>query len=456
MEGSKLSRKVTVLTLGCPKNVVDSELLITQLRKLGVDVGLSLEDLILSDLVIVNTCGFIKPAIEELIQQLELLAEMKPFARIVIVGCAINRLAGNLQPFVDYLQRELSLKVVGLYSTGKLMDIAYDIDKLLTSEELNLKLDGPKQIDYNLYYREVISAIGWAYLKVSEGCSRACGFCTIPSIRGPYRSLPLERIIREAEKLIEEFNLKELVVISQDTGMWGIDIYGKPSLELLLDALDRLPVYWVRIMYLNPDTLTDSLLERWASSDKILKYIDIPVQHVSTKVLRLMRRAGSYDEFLKLFERLKRLGFTIRTTLMVGHPGEGEEDFQLALKFVRTGLIDRLGIFEYSPEEGTPSAKLERIYGVPPEVKRERYLVLSQLAYKQLKLWMNSKLGTETEVLIEARDEEYFYGRTVYDAPDIDGYVKVPTANLKGCGLGDIVTLKLLEAYSDDACFLAG
>ena len=410
-----MSHKIGMVSLGCPKNQVDAERMLAELKSAGFEITNEEEK---ADVIIVNTCGFIESAKTESIENIIEVAAYKKdgnLKALVVTGCLAERYKEQIIseiPEVDC--------VVGI---GSNKDIVSLINEALSGktlskfdEKTNLSLTGDRILTTPFYS---------AYLKVAEGCNNRCSYCAIPDIRGNFRSLPMEECVAEAEKLAKN-GVKELIVVAQDTTNYGADIYGKPSLAKLLKELCKVEgIRWIRTLYTYPDKITDELLEIIASEPKLVPYLDIPIQHASDKILKKMNRRGSSAEIetliLKIREKIP--GVTLRTSLITGFPGETEEDFTLLAEFVNRVKFDRLGCFPYSAEEDTPAAGFEN--QIDPQIRQDRSEIImnDQMLIAEGK--NEEKIGSTALVLVEGYDSyiKCFYGRSAADAPDIDGKV---------------------------------
>ena len=407
--------KVGMVSLGCAKNQVDGEMLMASLKQNGFELS---DDAALSDIAIVNTCGFIESAKKESIEEILELAQLKKEGRIkklVVTGCLAERYQQEIHkelPEVD--------AVLGIGANGNIADALKTMMKGEFVERFpdkgNMPLCGEREL----------STPSWsAYLKIAEGCDNRCTYCAIPMIRGPYRSRTMESIEEEARQLVSN-GAKELILIAQDTTRYGIDLYGEYSLAKLLQKLCGIDgLKWIRVLYCYPDAITDELLDVMASEEKILPYIDLPLQHASERVLRAMNRRGSRESLTALLQKIrgKVPGVILRTTLITGFPGETEEDFTELAEFVKEIRFDRLGCFAYSQEEGTPAAKLPD--QLPEETKEHRAEVIMELQTRIMEEKGNQHVGKTVEVLTEGFDRyaECWFGRSAMDAPDIDGKV---------------------------------
>lgn len=420
------SPKCMVVSLGCPKNTVDSECLLAELLRHGYRLTTSPED---ADVIIVNTCGFIKAAVDESLSVLQRLARYKENGRVrslIAAGCLCSR---NMEAIMRSVPQ-----VDACVPVDRLFEMPMVICSLLgASIEDAGSHDGSGAC--NKPFRErLLSTPSWySYLKLAEGCDRSCSFCVIPMIRGSQRSRKLEEVEAEA-KWLASIGVKEIILIAQETTRYGFDLYGELMLPKLLRRLTAIDgIHWVRILYGFPTTITEELIEAMATAENVVHYIDIPFQHAHPEILRAMRRPGDFESYLRLIERLRSAmpDIAIRSTFMVGFPGENEAHFERLLEFVKEAKLDRVGAFAFSPEPETDAAKLDG--QVPDEVKLERYERLMELQ-RQISLERNMQLvGKEIEVLIESYDmrRKVWVGRSYRDAPEIDGLVYVSGDGLK-------------------------
>ena len=407
--------KIGMVSLGCPKNQVDAERMLAELKSADFEITNDEEQ---ADVIIVNTCGFIESAKSEAIENIIEVSAFKQSGNLkalIVTGCLAERYKDQILneiPEVD--------SVVTIGANDKIVDVVKNAlngkNSLYSAEKTNLKLTGDRILTTPFYT---------AYLKVAEGCNNRCSYCAIPDIRGNFRSLPIEDCVAEAQKLADK-GVKELVVVAQDTTNYGADIYGKPSLPELLKELVKIDgIHWIRTLYTYPDKITDELLDLIASEEKLVPYLDIPIQHASDKILKKMNRKGSSAELealiLKIREKIPNV--TLRTSLITGFPGETEEDFTTLAEFVNKVRFDRLGCFAYSEEEGTPAAEYEN--QVDPQLRQDRSenIMNDQMTIAEEK--NEEKIGSTVEVLVEGYDSyiKCFYGRSAADAPDIDGKV---------------------------------
>lgn len=397
--------KVNIITLGCSKNTVDSENVAGHLRKHGLEVVFDKNER--ADVVIVNTCGFIGDAKEESVNEILNQAGRKKRARkpmkLIVCGCLAQRYRDELKVEVPEIDA-----IYGVHEWDKM--ISYVADMRMQSFEEERFTSTPKH---------------YAFLKIAEGCNRRCSYCAIPLIRGKFVSRPIEALLAEAQQLVRD-GAKELIVIAQDTTYYGVDLYGR---QRLADLLEQLALHsgatWIRLHYAYPTTFPLDVLDVMAKYDNICKYLDIPLQHIDTEMLNSMRRGIDEHDTLKLLETIRKRvpGIRLRTSLMVGYPGETQERYQKLYDFVKTQRFDRLGVFKYSAEEGTASASLPD--DVPDEEKerRQEEIMLLQEGIAQEK--NDELIDVEMPVLIDRREGEFWVGRTEYDSPEVDNEVLV-------------------------------
>lgn len=432
--------KVGMVNLGCAKNQVDGEMLLAALKNSGFE---PVDDAALADIAIVNTCGFIESAKKESIEEILELAQLKQEGKIkklVVTGCLSERYQQEIHkelPEVD--------AVLGIGANG---DIAAYLKKMMEGEFVEAF---PEKSKMPLCGARELSTPSWsAYLKIAEGCDNCCTYCAIPMIRGGYRSRTIESIEEEAAALVQN-GAKELVLIAQDTSRYGIDLYGKYSLATLMRRLCKLPgLVWLRVLYCYPDSITDELLSVMAEQEKIVKYIDLPLQHASGRVLKAMNRRGDRASLTALMQKIREKvpGVTLRTTLITGFPGETEDDFTELAEFVKDVRFDRLGCFAYSREEGTPAAELPG--QLDEEVKAHRAEVIMDLQNRLMEERGAGFIGKTVTVLCEGFDRyaECWFGRSVMDAPDIDGKVFFTAAQKPM--LGSFVQVKIDDCIDCD------
>ena len=424
-----MNKKINVITLGCSKNLVDSEHLMAQLDEAGYEIVTDSNDTD-AKIVVINTCGFIGDAKEEAIQTILECAEAKADGRIeklFVMGCLSERYADELRaeiPEVDDYFGARSLKeVVEALDADYLPEL--ETERLLTTPE------------------------HYAYLKIGEGCNWHCAYCAIPLIRGNHRSVPMEKVLEEAEGLVA-VGVKEIIVIAQDTTYYGKDLYGKRMLAELLRKLCAIEgVEWVRLHYAYPTDFPQEVIDVMRDEPKMCKYLDIPLQHISDNQLAAMRRRITKAETEALVERLRTEipDIALRTTMLVGFPGETEEDFEELCDFVRKVRFERLGAFAYSEEEGTPSA-LHMEDNVPEEVKESRVERLMQIQ-KRISLALNAeRVGKTMRAIIDRTEGEFYIGRSQYDSPEVDEEILITSANL--LEVGQMVDVRITDCEEYD------
>ena len=406
--------------LGCSKNLVDTEMAIGLFKENGYKIVNNEEE---ADVLVINTCGFIGPAKEEAINTILEMAEYKKkrCKYLIVMGCLVERYKEELSKAIPEV--DLWIKYSS-YST-----IWEQIETILKSEKEN-----KNNLDF--LDRVITTGNNFAYLRIAEGCSNFCTYCAIPKIRGPFVSRKMEDVIEEAKKLANE-GYEELIIIAQDTTKYGIDIYGESKLAELLKELCKIEkLKWIRFLYAYPETITDELIEVVKNEDKICKYFDIPIQHISNSVLKRMNRKSNGETIRNLIKRLRKEipGVVIRTTVMVGFPGETKEDFEELYDFVKEARFERLGAFSFSKEEGTPAEKLKD--QIHPMTKKSRYNKIMSLQQKIASETQQEMVGKELEVLIETKtfDGKYYVGRSYREVPDIDGliYIEMVDKALEG------------------------
>ena len=432
--------KIGLISLGCAKNLVDSEHMLALLRAAGWEIT---EDMAEADVGVVNTCGFIEAAKSEAIETILDVAQYKQTGRmkgLVVTGCLVQR-------YAEEMKTELP-EIDALCGTGSYENIV---------DAANAALGGHKAA----YMADMASAAlegdrsrltpsYTAYFKIAEGCSNRCGYCIIPKLRGPYRSREMDALLREA-KALADAGVKELIVIAQDITKYGMDLpEHKRLLPELLRELCKLDFTWVRLHYLYPDQITDELVDVIASEPKIVKYLDIPLQHVSKRILRAMHRPGDGAEFAALLADLRERipGLVLRTSLIVGLPGETEEEFAELCSFLQETQIERVGVFEFSPEEGTEAAELPD--QIDAEVKANRRLIVEELQSGVLDDYNTSRHGETMDVLCEGFDDEQqlWFGRTYADSVEVDGHVYFESDDTPQAG--EFVPVLITESLGPD------
>ena len=432
--------KIALESLGCSKNLMDAEIMNAILVKKGYEFTDDFED---ADIIIVNTCGFIKDAKQESIDLIVQLSELKESGHLkylIVTGCLAQRYADELQEEIPQIDA-----VVG---TGNFMNIAEIIEKVKLNEKVNETGNIEFAFDESLP-RYVSTPEHMAYIKISEGCSNHCTYCIIPKLRGKYRSRKMEAIIAEAKKLAES-GVKELVVIAQDTTKYGADLYGEPKLAELLEELSGIEGFkWIRIMYSYPETITEKLVDVISRHDNLCSYFDMPIQHASNRVLKLMNRKTSKEDIRSKVEmiRAKIPDAVIRTTVIVGFPGETEEDLEELVDFMEEIKFDRLGAFSYSREENTPADKMPgHMEEEIKEERRDRVMMVQQRISEELN---RKKIGKVYEVLVEEQvDGNVYTGRTQGDAEEIDSIVYINSD--RELEYGSFVNVEINDAMEYD------
>ena len=394
-------KKINIITLGCSKNTVDSEHLAAQLTAIDYKIVFD-SDRTDADVVVINTCGFIGDAKQESIDTILRAAQLKSEGKIeelFVVGCLSQRYADELRPELP--------EVDDFFGVNDWVGV---VERL-----------GAKYRKENETKRELSTPSHYAYLKISEGCNWMCGYCAIPLIRGRHKSVPMEALIAEAERLAES-GVRELMVIAQDTTYYGVDIYGERKLAELLERLCRIEkIEWIRLHYAYPTDFPDEVIEVMAREKKICKYLDIPFQHISDNQLSAMKRRHTKEEAVNLIKKLRTAipDIALRTTLLVGYPTESDADFKELVEFVRETKFDRLGVFAYSEEEGTYSAT-RLTDDVPEQTKQERVDAIMRLQ-ERISLENNAKrIGQKMRVIIDRKEGDFYIGRSEYDSPEVD------------------------------------
>ena len=409
-----MDRTISLISLGCAKNLVNSE----QMLYLLIEAGFTpVSDPDGADAVIINTCGFIDAAKSEAIDTVLEMAELKKSGRlgkIIVTGCLTER--------YQYTVMQELPEIDAVLGVGSFGDIVETVNKAFDGESVSRF--GDKNAPVEETPRVISTGPSWAYLRIAEGCNNFCAFCAIPYIRGRYRSRDMKNILDEARELAEH-GVKELIVIAQDITRYGTDIYGKRSLAELCRKLSEIDgIEWIRLHYLYPDQFDDELIDEIASNSKIVKYLDIPIQHINNSILKAMNRRGTGDDIRKLFAELRRRipDVVLRTSLISGLPGEGEPEFEELCCFLKEAKIERVGVFPFSPEEGTPAAKMPH---VDYEVAQRRADLIMEIQASVMDEFNASLVGKTLEVLCLDYDEneQMWLGRSCYDSPDIDGLV---------------------------------
>ena len=417
--------KVAFISLGCAKNLVNTEQMMALTRDAGYELVSDPEG---ADVAVLNTCGFIDSAKSEAIQNILELAALKDagkLGKLLVAGCLSQR-------YQDELEQEMP-EVDGVLGTGSYTDIVSALEEVTAGGHPrrfgdidHTEEDGARVVSTPPYT---------AYLKIAEGCDNRCSYCIIPYLRGRYRSRSMESLLAEAKALADR-GVQELIVIAQDITRYGTDLYGRRRLGDLLTELCKLPFHWVRLHYLYPDEVDDDLIDVLAREHKILRYIDIPLQHINDGILKAMNRRSTKAEIIALLNKLRQRlpGLVLRTSLICGLPGEGEAEFEELCQFLQEAGIERAGIFQFSPEEGTPAAVME--HQVEPEVAARRVELLVELQSRVMDAYNESRLGETLEVLCEGFDPDMgcYAGRSYADSPDVDGKVFFTAAGLVPAG----------------------
>ena len=438
--------KIGFVSLGCPKNQLDTEVMLHHLLEAGYEIT---PDETEADIIVINTCAFIEDAKKEAIDNILDIAwfkENKSLKGIIVTGCMTERYREAVLeefPEVD--------AVLGVGSIHKIVEAVKYVEEkgrgyssFLDKNEVELGGD-----------RVLTTPAHWTYLKIAEGCDNRCTYCAIPDIRGKFRSRPMEDVVREAVGL-EELGAKEIIVVAQDTTRYGLDLYGEYSLARLLEELLKATkTVRYRLLYCYPDKITDELCEVIANNDRIIKYIDIPIQHVVGKILKRMNRHGGEEAVRSAVKKLRERipGITLRSTVIVGFPGETEEDFEALCEFIKEAEFDRLGAFPYSPEEGTPAATFPD--QIDEQTKLDRADIIMQTQYSIMEKKNEEMIGKTLRVLVEDFDpvSEMHFGRSDADAPEIDG--KIYFRARRRVAPGSIVSVKIEDTLDYDLCGVA-
>lgn len=425
--------KVGMISLGCPKNQVDGEVMLEKLNKCGFDIAQSIED---SDVMIINTCGFIEDAKREAIETILEVAEYKKaglISAIVVTGCLAER-------YQDEILKEIP-EVDSVIGIGADRDIVKVCQKALIGVQTSfypdkkyLLLEGDRMLSTPSH---------WAYLKISDGCDNKCSYCAIPGIRGGYIERDMESIIAEANKLAAS-GVKELIIIAQDTTKYGLKLYGEYKLAELLKELVKIDgIEWIRLFYCYPDRVTDELIDVIASEEKVCSYIDIPLQHCNNDILKSMNRYGSYNSLKKLLTKMKTKipNLSLRTTFMVGFPGETEEQFEELCRFVKDIEFDKMGCFTYSPEEDTPAFDFDN--QIDEDVKKRRAEVLMDIQYSITENANKKRIGNIYKVVVDEKDGDKYIGRSYLDSPEIDSGIIITSE--RALSSGEFISVKITD-----------
>lgn len=432
---------VLFVSLGCDKNLVDSEVMLGLLEQKGFQIT---DDEEQADVIVVNTCCFIHDAKEESIQTILEMAKYRKEGRcraLIVTGCMAQR-------YKDEITAEIE-EVDGVLGTSSYDEIVKAIEEALGGEKY-LKFEDLDRLPLPETKRVLTTGGHYAYLKIAEGCDKHCTYCIIPKIRGNFRSVPMEKLLEEAKELADQ-GVKELILVAQETTLYGADLYGKKSLHVLLKELCKIPgIRWIRILYCYPEEIYDELVETMRTEKKICHYLDLPIQHASDRILKRMGRRTSKQQLVDIVTMLRREipDICLRTTLITGFPGETQEDHEELMDFVDEMEFDRLGVFTYSQEEGTPAAAMED--QVPEEIKEERRADIMELQ-QEISFEKNEAMkGREIVAMVEGylTEENVYVARTYGDAPSVDGYLFLETEETLMSG--DFVKAKITGALEYD------
>ncbi len=431
--------KVNVITLGCPKNEVDSDAMKWFLIESGYQLTQEVKN---ADIFVINTCGFIDQAKAESLDEIWKIINLKNRdgnKKLIVAGCLAQR-------YQDQLWKEIP-EVDGFLGIAEIKNIGKVCDEVAENKRICL-ISPPVRTEDDKIVKRVIPDRPFAYLRIADGCDNRCSYCSIPRIRGPYRSRSIESLLGEAEFLTGK-GAKEINLIGQDTTSYGADISGKPQLPTLLSSLSEIPeIKWIRLLYTHPAHYSDELIDVIASNPKVCKYLDMPLQHISDRLLSLMNRKVTKKKIIGLIKKLRKEipDLTLRTTFLVGFPGETESDFNELLNFVEESRFDKVGIFPYSREENTRAYDLKP--QVPSRTKQDRWDRLFLLQQKISLEKNKSKLGKKVKVLVEGKSERNrFLGRSQAEAPEVDGLIYIKGEKLK---VGDFVKVKITKALDYD------
>lgn len=425
--------KVGMISLGCPKNQVDGELMLEKLNKAGFSVAQTIED---SDIMIINTCGFIEDAKREAIETILEVAEYKNaglISSIVVTGCLAERYQEEIIKEIPEVD-----SVIGIGADKDIVKVcqkaAVGISTTFFPDKKLLPLDGERMLSTPPH---------WAYLKISDGCDNKCSYCAIPGIRGGYAERPFESIIAEAKELAAK-GVKEVIIIAQDTTKYGLQLYGEYMLAKLLKELVKIDgIEWYRLFYCYPDRVTDELIDVIANEEKVCSYIDIPLQHCNKDILRSMNRNGSYDSLKELLFKMKNRipDLSLRTTFMVGFPGETDEQFEELCRFIKDIEFDKMGCFAFSPEEDTPAFDFEN--QIDDKFKKRRAEVIMDIQYSITEKANKNRVGNIYKVVIDDFTDDRYIGRSYLDSPEIDSGIIITTD--KALKIGDFVNVRITD-----------
>ncbi|MBN1124783.1 MAG: 30S ribosomal protein S12 methylthiotransferase RimO [Sedimentisphaerales bacterium] len=433
--------RVGFVALGCPKNMIDSEVMLARIGEAGFLIGADPDQ---ADIVVINTCGFIEPAKQEALEAIRQAVKQKrrgKVHRVVVAGCLSQRMGKSLFKVTEEIDA-----VIGLDQRNVIGQIL--IDLISDSSFTNSPISGPAKENHSDSGRLLINPGHWAYLRISEGCDRHCAFCTIPSIRGRFRSKPIDQTEKEARELADS-GVLELNLVAQDTTSYGKDLDNGYSLSDLIGRLEQIETLkWIRLLYLYPTSISDELIEMIVNCQKVLRYIDIPIQHISNDVLKAMHRPDRRETTMALIDRLRSAmpDVVLRTTLIVGYPGETEDDFEGLLDFVRWARFDALGCFSFSPEEGTPAASMQDV--VPETIKQQRRKVLmltqQQIAFEKAQALIGKELTCLVDVV---GDDGTGQGRFYGQAPEIDSVCLIRDCSVEA---GRFIRVRVIDTADYD------
>ena len=436
---------VGFVSLGCSKNLIDTEVTIGLFKDHNYTI---VNNPSKADIIVINTCGFIEEAKEEAINTILEMAKYKKrnCKYLIVMGCLVQRYCKELEKSLPEV--DLFIPIQEYDKLWNIIENYIKLNKKSENKETSKKISEIKQMPMlkqtEFLNREITTGKNYAYIKIGEGCSNKCTYCAIPYIRGPFVSRKMEDIIEEA-KMLAKKGIKELIVIAQDTTKYGVDIYGKSKLAELLEELSKIEdIKWIRFLYSYPEGITQELIDVVATNNKIAKYFDIPIQHISNKILKTMNRKTSKQQIESLIKNIREKipNVVLRTSLIVGFPGETKDDFIELQDFIKKANFDRLGAFMYSKEDGTPAEKLpNQIHG---NTKKSRYNKIMKIQNEISKQIMKKRIGTKCDVLIEdmSFDRKYYIGRTIQDAPDIDGIIYIKNIGNKNL-LDQIITCEI-------------
>lgn len=438
--------KILFISLGCDKNLADTEMMLGTLVQRGFSIT---DDEAQAQAVVVNTCCFINDAKQESINTLLEMAELRKSGAVkalIAAGCLAQR-------YREEIQKEIP-EVDVIVGTTAIDAIADALEEVLAGKPQNYLKDishMPAVYDHSAEHKRIVTTGGhYAYLKIAEGCDKHCSYCIIPKVRGHYRSIPMEELILEAERLVS-LGAKEIILVAQETTLYGMDLYGEKRLPELLKRLCAIAgVYWIRLLYCYPEEITDELIETIRTQDKVCSYLDIPIQHASDRILKRMGRRTDRQELTDIITKLREQipEICLRTTIITGFPGETQEEHESLLEFVDEMAFDRLGVFPYSPEEDTPAALFED--QVDEAVKLERQADIMELQQEIAFEKAQAAVGSVMLVMVEGRlpDEHAYVARSYKDAPNVDGFVFIQTE--RELMTGDFVRVKITGSYEYD------